>query len=75
MLLTIKSGVGIGSLPVQIGDLEDDLVRVLDPVPETMAGIYILVHPDLRHTPRVRALFDFMVEEIDSFRPLLGHRK
>jgi hypothetical protein len=23
--------------------------------------------------PRVQALFDFMVAEIDSFRPLLGH--
>jgi hypothetical protein len=26
-------------LPVQIGDLEDDLVRVLDPVPEAMCAL------------------------------------
>jgi DNA-binding transcriptional LysR family regulator len=73
MLLTVKSGVGIGPLPLQVGDLEEDLVRVLDPVPESMASIYLLVHPDLRNVPRVRALFDFMVSEVDSFRPLLGH--
>ena len=75
MLLTVKSGVGIGPLPVQIGDMEEDLVRVLDPLPETMSSIYLLVHPDLRNTPRVRALFDFIVAEMDSFRPLLGHRR
>jgi DNA-binding transcriptional LysR family regulator len=67
--------VGIGPLPVHMGDLEDDLVRALDPVPESISGIYILVHPDLRHTPRVRALFDFLVAEMDSFRPLLGHMR
>jgi hypothetical protein len=38
-----------------------------------MSSIYLLVHPDLRDVPRVRALFDFIVAEIDSFRPLLGH--
>ena len=75
MLLTVKSGVGIGALPVQIGDMEDDLVRVFGPVPESMSSIYLLVHPDLRNVPRVRALFDFMVSEVDSFRPLLGHTR
>jgi hypothetical protein len=38
-----------------------------------MSHVYLLVHPDLRDVPRVRALFDFMVSEVDSFRPLLGH--
>jgi DNA-binding transcriptional LysR family regulator len=73
MLLSVKSGVGIGPLPLQVGDMEEDLVRVLDPVPESMSRVYLLVHPDLRDVPRVRALYDFMVSEIDSFRPLLGH--
>lgn len=73
MLLTVKSGVGIGPLPVQIGDLEEDLVRVFGPAKESTFGIYLLVHPDLRNVPRVQTLFDFMVTEIDSFRPLLGH--
>lgn len=75
MLLSVKSGVGVGPLPVHVGDVEDDLVRVLDPVPESMSSVYLLVHPDLRNVPRVRALFDFMVSEIDSFRPLLGHTR
>jgi hypothetical protein len=60
---------------VHIGDMEDDLVRVLDPVSESVSSTYLLVHPDLRNVPRVRALFDFMVSEIESFRPLLGHTR
>ncbi len=74
MLLTVKSGVGIGPLPVQIGDMEDDLVRVLGPVAESMSSIYLLVHPDLRNVPRVRALFDFMVAEVELVPALTGPR-
>jgi DNA-binding transcriptional LysR family regulator len=72
MLLSLKSGIGVGPLPVSIGDMEDDLVRVHDPVRETTSNVYLLIHPDLRNVPRVRALFDFMVSEIESFRPLVG---
>jgi hypothetical protein len=31
------------------------------------------MRPDPRDVQRVQPLFDFMVPEIDSFRPLLGH--
>lgn len=75
MLLTAKSGVGLATLPVHIGDAEDDLVRVLEPTPELMSRVYILMHPALRNTPRVRAFFDFMVDEIGVFRPMLLGRK
>jgi DNA-binding transcriptional LysR family regulator len=74
MLLTIKSGIGAGPLPVHIGDGEDDLVRVLDPLPELIGEIYLLVHRDLRRTPRVQTLFDFIVSEINAFRPMLTGR-
>jgi DNA-binding transcriptional LysR family regulator len=72
----VKSGVGLAVLPVHLGDLEPGLVRVLDPVPELDSRLYLLVHPDLRQTPRVRAFLDFVVAEIDRFRPLmLGRRE
>ena len=87
----VQRGTGKGAIVVGLGeygrlsasDLAETvragalayLVRVLDPVPESMSSVYLLVHPDLRNVPRVRALFDFMVSEIDSFRPLLGHTR
>jgi DNA-binding transcriptional LysR family regulator len=50
---------------------ETDLVSVLGPLPGLYSPIYLLTHPDLRHTPRVRAFFDFIIAEIDSVRSVL----
>jgi DNA-binding transcriptional LysR family regulator len=47
-------------------------VPVLQLPPELVQPITLLVHPDLRHTPRVRALFDFLVEDIPNLRRLLS---
>lgn len=71
MMLTVKSGVGLATLPVHIGDIEDQLVRVIDPIPELMSHVYVLTHPDLRNIPRVSAFFEFIVAEIGPFRPML----
>jgi DNA-binding transcriptional LysR family regulator len=71
LLMAAKSGVGVTILPVQLGDPAEDLIRVIDPLPELMSHIYILVHPDLRHAPRVRAFFDFVIAKIGAFRPVL----
>jgi DNA-binding transcriptional LysR family regulator len=71
LLMSAKSGVGIAVLPIHIGNADDNLVRIFDPVPDLMTHIYLLVHPDLRQTPRVRAFFDFVVAEIAAFRPML----
>jgi DNA-binding transcriptional LysR family regulator len=71
LLMAAKSGVGLTILPVQLGDPADELIRVIDPLPELMSQVYLLVHPDLRHTPRVSAFFDFVIAEIGPFRPVL----
>lgn len=60
---SIKSGVGIGPLPTAVGDAEETLVKVMGPIPELTRSWRILTHPDLRHTPRISAFFDFIVEE------------
>jgi hypothetical protein len=31
----------------------------------------VLTPAELRHTPRIAAFFDFIVEEIDTLRPIL----
>jgi DNA-binding transcriptional LysR family regulator len=60
---SIKSGVGIGPLPTAVGDAEETLVKIMGPIPELTRSWRILTHPDLRHTPRISAFFDFIVEE------------
>ena len=71
LLMTVKSGVGLAPLPVPLAVGERDLVLVLGPLPGLYSPIYLLTHPDLRHMPRVRTFFDFVIAEIDSVRSVL----
>ena len=66
-----KAGVGLAPLPTALGDAEPDLVRVLGPIPELARIWRVLTTPELRHTPRVAALFDFLVDEVDALRPII----
>lgn len=76
VVLAVKSGAAIAPLPTALGDGESGLVRVLGDVPELVTHFYLLVHRDMQHTPRVRAFFDFVVNEIKVFRAVLaGHGK
>jgi hypothetical protein len=43
---------------------------VWHPQPEVTEPFTLLVHPDLRRIPRVRALLDFIGEEIPTIRAL-----
>lgn len=63
LVSVIKSGIGIGPLPTALGDAENELVKLIGPIPELTRSWRILTHPDLRRTPRVAALFDFIVDE------------
>lgn len=71
LLYSVKSGVGLAPLPTALGDAEPDLVRVLGPIPELARIWRVLATPELRHTPRVSAFFDFMVDEVDALRSIL----
>ncbi len=71
LLLTVRSGLGLAPLPVPLAARDPELVRVLGPLPGLFSPVYLLTHPDLRHTPRVGAFFDFIISELETVRPLL----
>jgi DNA-binding transcriptional LysR family regulator len=71
LIYSAKAGIGVAPLPRSLGDAEPDLVRVLGPIPELARIWRILTTPALRHTPRISAFFDFIVEEIETMRPIL----
>jgi DNA-binding transcriptional LysR family regulator len=71
LLLGVRSGLGLAPLPVPLAARDPELVRVLGPLPGLFSPIYLLTHPDLRHTPRISAFFDYVIAELDSVRPLL----
>lgn len=67
----IEAGIGIGHLPCFIADTRPGLVRLAAPEPEFAADLWLLTHPDLRHSPRVRVFLDFMADEITRQRPMI----
>jgi DNA-binding transcriptional LysR family regulator len=70
-VLVDQAGLGVAPLPTALGDAEPDPVRVLGPIPELARSWRLLSHPDVRRTPRISAFFDFVIEEIEAFRPIL----
>jgi DNA-binding transcriptional LysR family regulator len=71
LVYSAKAGVGLAALPTALGDAEPDLVRVLGPIPELARIWRVRTTPELRRTPRVAALFDFLVDEVDALRPII----
>lgn len=67
----VEAGIGIGFLPCFIADRRPGLVRLSDPDPELAADLWLLTHPDLRHSPRVRVFLDYMAGELTRIRPLI----
>jgi DNA-binding transcriptional LysR family regulator len=71
MAEAIEQGLGIGHLPCFIGDARPGLVRLGAPNPEFATGLWLLTHPDLRHSPRVRVFLDFLAAEMGKQRKII----
>ena len=64
LLAAARAGLGLAVLPSLVADLDPDLVRCLPPEPDHEFEIWLLTHERLRHTPRVRAVLDFLYERL-----------
>jgi DNA-binding transcriptional LysR family regulator len=64
----VEVGIGIGHLPCFIGDARPGLVRLSAPEPDFAADLWLLTHPDLRHSARVRVFLDFLAAELGKQR-------
>lgn len=67
----VEAGIGIGFLPCFIADKRPGLARLAPPQTGYAADLWLLTHPDLRHSPRVRLFLDFMAAELTKLRPLM----
>ncbi len=61
-LAAIRAGFGIGLCQVALARREPALVRVLVDEVAVQLGLWIVMHEDLRTSPRCRAVFDALVE-------------
>ena len=69
-LIAARAGVGVAGLPCFLGDTDHDLVRIHEDVPSFSRDIWIMVHRDLRKTPTVRAVMDFVATVVSEQRGL-----
>lgn len=67
----VRNGAGLGVLPCFIGDRDHDLVRVTPPLADVKSAKHIIVHPDLRRVPSVRAVMDELIDLFKREGPLL----
>jgi DNA-binding transcriptional LysR family regulator len=72
LLSAVKSGVGVAALPMTIGDSDPNLVCMLAPISGLATNFYLLIHQDMKTTARVRALFDFIIDELSIVDAILA---
>lgn len=59
-------GLGLAVLPCILGDGTDALRRVGEPIAACETPLWLLIHPDLRETVRIKAVFQLLHGELDK---------
>jgi DNA-binding transcriptional LysR family regulator len=64
LLSAVRAGVGVAALPCVVADADADLIRCIPPRPDHGRILWLLTHDRVRHTPRVRAVIDFLYDHL-----------
>jgi DNA-binding transcriptional LysR family regulator len=72
LLATTSAGMGVAPLPCFLADADPTLCRVMEPIPEMESALWLLTHPDLRRTVRVRTVYDALARGFTRHRTLLA---
>jgi DNA-binding transcriptional LysR family regulator len=65
-IAAVEMGEAMAVLPRVLGDRRPGLRRIEPPQPEPFQPVKMGVHADLRDTPRIRSLIDFLVDELKA---------
>ena len=68
------AGAGIAALACYRADIEPGLIRVENALPDLVRDIWLGVHVDMRHMPRVRAVVDAVVGSLEINSKALNPR-
>jgi DNA-binding transcriptional LysR family regulator len=66
-----QAGIGLSLLPCIIGASTSGIVQLSNVIPEVGGELWLLTHPDLRQTARVRAFMDYAGTELMKKRRLI----
>jgi len=66
-LAALRAGVGIGGCQVNIAKRDPDLFRLLADSVAFALEVWLVMHEDVRATPRIRRLFDHLARGLTEF--------
>ena len=67
----VAAGMGLGLVPCFLGSRVPHLIQLSSPVAGVGADLWLLTHPDLRQTARVRAFMDYASAELAKKRKFI----
>lgn len=67
----VENGVGVAPLPCFVADTRPGVVRISEVQSKFSSGLWLLTHPELRQSPRVRVFMDFAADALGKLKPLL----
>ncbi len=62
----LRTGVGVGVLPTFMAERHPELLPVSEVIPELSVPVWMLTHPDLRETARVRAFMQHVGDALSA---------
>ncbi|MDD9878298.1 MAG: LysR substrate-binding domain-containing protein [Magnetovibrio sp.] len=68
----VAAGAGLGVLPCFAGDADPGTVRLTPPLKEVREPLWMLVHPDMKRRPAIRAVMDALIEAFQEKKSLLA---
>jgi DNA-binding transcriptional LysR family regulator len=68
-------GLGLAVLPCFLGDTEPGLIRMGDPVPQCDSELWLLSHPELRETVRVKSLRQWLLTALSAQADFLAGKR
>lgn len=63
----VRAGIGLAPLLVHLADQDRALRRLAPPNPAFDTGLWLLTHRDLKETARIRALLDYLYDQLRIF--------
>jgi len=66
-LALLRAGAGIGGAQVVLAKKDPNMVRILENEFQVPMEVWLVTHEDLKATKRIRALFDFLHQELTDF--------
>lgn len=70
MHTAVRHGLGAAVLPCYLAQADSQLVRLGEPIKALSTPLWLLSHPDLRHSARLRALVHHLAEALRQHREI-----